>query len=69
MKKLILAMILGLSTSIHCNEVPPKKMEEKALYAGRNSTALSMMGWGISLVVGIAALVCLIPNHTASSDS
>jgi hypothetical protein len=38
-------------------------------YGARNATVLSMMGWGVGLAVGIAALCALIPNSTTPSST
>ena len=42
---------------------------QAAGYASRDATVMSMMGWGIGLAVGIAALCALIENETGSSSS
>jgi len=67
MKKLIMGiMIVSLTTSVFSDEVVTSSRGDSAGYASRDATTLSMMGWGISIAVGIAALVCLIPNHTTT---
>jgi hypothetical protein len=37
-------------------------------FASRDATVLSMVGWGISLVVGVAALAALIDNDHAHQE-
>jgi hypothetical protein len=71
MKKLMLALaVISLTSSMHADETTTTQSRGSAAgYASRNATALSMMGWGVSLAVGIAALVCLIPNHAASGHN
>lgn len=55
--------VISMTTSVMANEVPPKAVGEAPTYTSRDGTALSMMGWGLSLAVGIVTLVCLVPNH------
>ena len=70
MKKLLMGLlVVSLTTTTHAQEVKTKSRGDAAGYASRDATALSMMGWGVSLAVGIAALVCLIPNHAASGHN
>lgn len=38
-------------------------------YATRDATVLSMMGWGLGIAIGIAALCALIENNPASTSS
>ncbi|MBU6383404.1 MAG: hypothetical protein KGQ49_04470 [Verrucomicrobia bacterium] len=38
-------------------------------YATRDATALSMMGWGLGIAIGIATLCALIENNPASTSS
>lgn len=40
---------------------------QSAGYASRDATALSMMGWGVGIAVGIAALCALIDNSDSST--
>ena len=47
----------------------PSRRGESAGYGSRDATVLSMMGWGLGLGVGIAALCALIPNNSASSTA
>lgn len=42
---------------------------EASYYSSRDATALSMMGWGIGLAVGIATLFALLDNNTGSEGS
>ncbi|HAB99619.1 MAG TPA: hypothetical protein DCE71_07350 [Parachlamydiales bacterium] len=42
---------------------------ESAGYATRDATVLSMMGWGVGLAAGIAALCALVHNDTAHTHS
>lgn len=38
-------------------------------YATRDATVLSMMGWGLGIAIGIAALCALIENNPESTSS
>ncbi|MBX7067491.1 MAG: hypothetical protein K1X28_09700 [Parachlamydiales bacterium] len=38
-------------------------------YATRDATVLSMMGWGLGIAIGIAALCALIENNPASTST
>ena len=42
---------------------------QAAGYATRDATVLAMMGWGVGLAAGIAALCALVHNETAHSHS
>lgn len=42
---------------------------QAAGYATRDATVLSMMGWGIGLAVGFAAICALIENNEASTSN
>ncbi|EKE07871.1 MAG: hypothetical protein ACD_17C00487G0001, partial [uncultured bacterium] len=42
---------------------------QAAGYATRDATVLSMMGWGLAMAVGIAAITGLIDNDKAPSSS
>lgn len=41
---------------------------EAAGYASRDATTLSMMGWGLGLAIGFAAICALIENDSTSSS-
>lgn len=62
MKKILSALII-LSTSLCAQE----STGDAAGYASRDATVLSMMGWGVAIAAGAAAIVCLIPNHTTTN--
>lgn len=72
MQKLWLALaILSLPLSMPAQNsmnrnTPPG---QAAGYATRDATVLSMMGWGVGLAAGIAALCALVHNETAHSHS
>lgn len=68
MKNWILRTAIVLMTTVAFgNEVPPPGIGEAPAYVEKNGTAISMMGWGISIAVGIVTLVCLIPNHNTTT--
>ena len=46
----------------------PKK-GKKPGYTSRDATVLSMMGWGISIAVGIAAFCALMENDIAKTTT
>jgi hypothetical protein len=64
MKKITLALLLlslTLSSEENCRPVSRKKKQVDG-YTSRDGTALSMMGWGLIITVGIAAICSLV--HT-----
>ncbi len=73
MRKIPLILLcLSLSTtgfSQETREARRARRGQAAGYATRDATVLSMMGWGLGLAAGIAALCALIDNETASSSS
>ncbi len=73
MRRLLLVLLtLSLSTSTFAQESREARRcrrGQAAGYATRDATVLSMMGWGLGLAVGIAALCALIENDEASSGS
>ena len=71
MKKMIsclLLIALPLMSEESCIMERGELQGEAAGFASRDATVLSMMGWGISLAVGVAALVALIDNDHAHQD-
>ena len=48
---------------------PAARRGEAAGYSSRDATVLSMMGWGLGIAVGIAALCALIDNNTGEGTS
>lgn len=75
MRKLLFALLslaLSLSTTAFSQETREARRSRRgqaAGYASRDATVLSMMGWGVGLAVGIAALCALIENNEATSTS
>jgi hypothetical protein len=64
MKKTI-SLFLIAALSLFSEDTVPEREETRgsaAGFASRDATVLSMMGWGLSLAVGVAALVALIDN-------
>ena len=45
-----------------------RRKGEGAYYSSRDATALSMMGWGVGLAVGIATLFALLDNNATAGD-
>jgi hypothetical protein len=73
MKKIIslfLFAALPLTLTPEEQSVPerPDQTGDIAGFASRNATVLSMVGWGLSIGVGIAALTALIENDHAHTD-
>jgi hypothetical protein len=68
---LILCAVMAVSTGF--SQEPEKRCHSRtgecAGYSSRDATNLSMMGWGVGLVAGIATLCALIPNNATSSHS
>ena len=72
MKKFIfLSLLAALPLVSQESSLPewPEPGEDAARYTTRDTTALSIMGWGVALAVGIVSLVCLIKNHPAPSTT
>lgn len=73
MKRAILVLVmLAVSTSAFSQESREARRcrrGQAAGYATRDATVLSMVGWGLGMAVGIAALCALIENNAASSSS
>lgn len=69
MNKLVLSilMIVFCSASIaqepSDTNTPKKRQGQGAVSASRESTVMSMMGWGIGLFAGIATLFALLDNN------
>lgn len=51
------------------NHQRPSRQGENAGYGSRDATVLSMMGWGLGLVAGIATLCALIPDNLGESST
>lgn len=70
MKKTILITLLTLSIinlSAQEQTTPrpvPRKKKEVGGYSSQDGVALSMMGWGLCIAVGIAAVCALIPTES-----
>ncbi len=56
------ALIALATSSVAQEPVPAPIRGEAAECTSRDATVLSIMGWGISLAVGVAALSALIDN-------
>ena len=75
MKKVFLSILLVVFCSMNSSEEPqkkPKKTCKSTGYSSRDATVLSMMGWGIAIFAGIAALCALSsdnPSDTTTSSS
>ncbi|HSX26478.1 MAG TPA: hypothetical protein VLE89_05675 [Chlamydiales bacterium] len=68
-KGIIALLIFGLCTSALAQEPPatgrrPARRGEAAGYSNHDATVLSMMGWGLGLAAGFAALCALIDNDS-----
>ena len=69
MRKCIsLVLIFVLTTASYAQESYGKSVRtgQAAGYGSRDATVLSMMGWGLGLAVGIAALCALIDDNDGS---
>jgi len=71
-----IALLTLLSLALCTSVFPQENAEARrcrrgqaAGYASRDATVLSMMGWGLGLAVGMAALCALIENVPASTAS
>lgn len=71
-KLTILLLMLALATSGSAQETRETRRcrrGQSAGYATRDATVLSMMGWGLGLAIGIAAICALIPNNGSPSSA
>ena len=72
-RKLTLALLtLAMATSSYAQETREERRcrrGQAAGYATRDATVLSMMGWGLAIAVGIAAICGFIENNDSSSSS
>jgi hypothetical protein len=71
MKKAISLFLIGALALVSQESSVPERPEprgEVAGFASRDATVLSMVGWGISLAVGFAALAALIDNDHAHQE-
>ncbi len=71
MKKLVfLFLIAALPLAPQESSVPEREEPRGnvAGFASRDATVLSMVGWGLSLAVGVAALAALIDNDHAHQE-
>lgn len=65
MKKIVLTLLIlsiTLSAEEPCKPVSRKKKETGG-YSSRDGVALSMMGWGLIITVGIAAACSLLHSE------
>lgn len=75
MKKALLALLgIAICTSGFAQHAgtgrrPAARHGEGAGYASRDATVLSMMGWGLGIAVGIAALCALIENNSGGGHA
>lgn len=73
MRKVVLTLLLlALTTSAFPQETREARRcrrGQAAGYATRDATTLSMMGWGLGLAIGIAAVCALIENEPAASGT
>ncbi len=71
MRRIILSSLLVCSLLAEeiAEEEPTGVAGKTPGYATRDATVLSMLGWGISIAVGIAAFCALVPNHPAPTSS
>lgn len=71
MRKFLLTLLgLAVCTSSFSQESQEARRARRgqgAGFASRDATVLSMMGWGVGIIAGIAALCALIDNETSSS--
>jgi len=65
MKKIVSLLLLAAVPLTAQDRSVPERDEpcgNVAGFASRDATVLSMVGWGVSLAVGVAALAALIEN-------
>jgi hypothetical protein len=67
----LIILTVALATSLPSQETREARKARRgqaAGYATRDATVMSMMGWGLGLAVGIAALCALVDNDTGSTS-
>ena len=69
MQKFRLVLLLLVAPVLLPAQSSSSRTGESAGYATRDATVLSMMGWGVGLAAGIAALCALVHNDTAHTHS
>jgi hypothetical protein len=71
-KALLTLLCLTLTTSAFGQESREARMCRRGQnpgYTSRDATVVSMMGWGVGLAIGIAALCALIDNNKGSATT
>lgn len=72
MKKLVQLFLFVLCTTALAQEPRAKssnRQGQAAGFASRDATILSIMGWGVGIIAGIATLFSLLDNNSSSSSS
>jgi hypothetical protein len=73
MKRVLLTLLgVAMCTSAvpqETREARRARMGTNAGYAARDATALSMVGWGFGLAIGIASICALIEDNDSSSSN
>jgi hypothetical protein len=67
MKKILVCLALICSVVAEEDDELPKCREKKAGYTSRDATVLSVIGWGISIVVAIATFTALVKNNDTTT--
>ena len=64
-------LLLALSNTFNgfADEDPPTRKEKKSTYSYRETSVLSMMGWGLGLFAAIAVLCSLVENNPAPNTT
>lgn len=65
----MLTSAIAQETSPGTGRRPASRRGEAAGYSSRDATVLSMMGWGLGLAVGMAALCALLDHNTSGDGS
>lgn len=69
MKKILLGLlIVGMGFAQESQECRRARRGQGCIYASRDATTLSMMGWGAIIAAAIATVCILIPNDEASNN-
>ena len=70
MKKVIsLLLLAALPLMAQEPSVPEREPQGSAAgFASRDATVLSMVGWGVTIAVGVAAIAALIDNDHSHHD-
>lgn len=72
MKKVFLFILVAMLSTVTASEEEPKNKKQTCKskgYSSRDTTVLSMMGWGIAIFAGIAVLCALAGDNPSDTPT